>query len=294
MIKQGLLIQPRGLWWEKTHCYLPTPWMRCDPYGKPTIRIFYTGWDEQRVGRIGYVEVDAEDPTRIIDWPEEPLLDIGEPGMFDDSGVTASCVLAVRYSIYLYYIGWQRHWKKPYSLLTGLAVSKDGGRHFTRVSETPILERNSIAQTRSAPYVLYEMRYRMWGVAGSGWSQYGSKSVPNYHIAHLQSWDAIHWDSGSKILLPEDDEIGLGRPWIIFEDGRYKVYFSRRFPDSYLLGYAESEDGYRWVRGEDPLTISEEGWDSEMVCFGVPAGRWFLYNGNRHGVDGIGYALRTI
>jgi hypothetical protein len=80
------------------------------------------------------------------------------------------------------------------------------------------------------------------------------------------------------------------------EDGRYKMYFAARQSGKqhYRIGYAESPDGIQWTRGADPITVSETGWDSEMVCLASVVGNYLLYNGNGYGRDGFGYALREL
>lgn len=51
------------------------------------IRVYVAMCDASTVGRIGYVDVDARDPTKVLAVSARPVLDIGEPGCFDDNGV---------------------------------------------------------------------------------------------------------------------------------------------------------------------------------------------------------------
>ncbi len=63
------------------------------------------------------------------------------------------------------------------------------------------------------------------------------------------------------------------------------------------IGYAESNDGLDWSRHDDlaGITVSSEGWDSEMVCYpwvgDLGGSRRMLYNGNAYGRTGIGQAV---
>jgi hypothetical protein len=67
--------------------------------------------------------------------------------------------------------------------------------------------------------------------------------------------------------------------------------------ESYRIGYAESDDGVRWVRkdGEVGIDVSLDGWDSEMIeypfVFDHGGRRYMLYNGNSYGMTGIGLAV---
>ncbi|MBV9880629.1 MAG: hypothetical protein JO180_09035, partial [Gemmatirosa sp.] len=102
--KLGRVYAPSGdRAWARTHAHLPT----AVPMGDH-IRVYYAGLDDGRVGRIGFVDVDAADPTRIVDDPDTVSLDVGEAGLFDDTGVNPSYVVATGDVVRLYYIGWQR------------------------------------------------------------------------------------------------------------------------------------------------------------------------------------------
>jgi hypothetical protein len=67
--------------------------------------------------------------------------------------------------------------------------------------------------------------------------------------------------------------------------------------DAYRLGYAESADGLTWRRDDvrAGLTVSDSGWDAEMVEYAAViqhGGRELMfYNGNNYGYDGIGLAV---
>jgi hypothetical protein len=66
---------------------------------------------------------------------------------------------------------------------------------------------------------------------------------------------------------------------------------------AYRIGYAESADGLQWERkdGEAGLSVSAEGWDSEMIAypcvFDHRGRRYMMYNGNGYGRTGIGLAV---
>src|SRR5262245_38778895 len=99
--KLGLVYRPSGeLWWARRYATLPT----VEVVDERTLRVYFAALDEHRFGRIGFVELDARDPTRILDESTEPLLDLGEPGAFDDCGVNASCAIDVGGTTFLYYI----------------------------------------------------------------------------------------------------------------------------------------------------------------------------------------------
>jgi hypothetical protein len=74
-------------------------------------------------------------------------------------------------------------------------------------------------------------------------------------------------------------------------------YRAQKNIDTYRIGYAESNDGISWVRKDEEIGIdvSNEGWDSEMICypyiFDHNGKRYMLYNGNGYGKTGFGLAV---
>jgi hypothetical protein len=138
----------------------------------------------------------------------------------------------------------------------------------------------------------------MWYVSGNGWSLRGG--VPFYHVVvrTLASDDGLRWSGESSVCLePEGDEYAVGRPCVVRDADRYRMWYSvRSFTQPYRIGYAESPDGLSWTRRDDAAGIerSESGWDSEMICYpyvvDAAPHRYLFYNGNRHGSTGFGVA----
>src|SRR5262245_17546081 len=88
--KGGLIWGPEGdSAWGKTHAMVPTP-VKVSP---GEVRVYVGALDDSGVGRIGYIDLDEDDPRRVLRAAREPSLDIGEPGMFDDNGVLPSSVV---------------------------------------------------------------------------------------------------------------------------------------------------------------------------------------------------------
>lgn len=299
--KLGLVWGPDGtLPWARTHAMLPTPVLREDG----SIRVYVTNCDEHLIGRPGYVDVSADDPTRVLDSCTEPLFDIGEPGAFDENGVAILSVVPASASRwYMYYVGFELGTRIRYRLLTGLAVSEDGGVTFRRLRRTPVLERSeSELHFRCGNCVLREdQRYRMWYVAGSDWTEVNGKAMPVYVIKHLASDDGVAWGDAGRLCLDlsDPDEHGFGRPWVVRGRDGYEMYFSvrRRSLGAYRLAYATSPDGLSWTRDDAALglDVSKEGWDSQAIMYSAVvqtrAGTFLFYNGNNFGEQGFGVAV---
>jgi hypothetical protein len=300
--KLGLVYAARGeRAWQQTHAYCPTTIQLDDE----RIRVFCAFLDAERIGRAGWVDVDARDPRRVLDVSAEPALDIGQPGTFDDNGITPLSICAMPDgTLRLYYAGWQLGVRRRYFLFTGLAESRDGGMRFERVSGTPVLERSGDELfIRSSAHVRPGRNgWRMWYGAGSEWVD-GPDGIsrPRYEMRYLESSDGIRWGAvGQRCLSPaNDDEHGFTRPTMLEEpDGRLRMWYSlRTHSRRYRVGYAESNDGITWERrdNESGLDVSERGWDSEMVSLcsveRTPHGIYLFYNGNNYGETGFGVAV---
>lgn len=285
-----------------SHAFVPTPLLM--EGGR--IRIFVAFLDSSSMGRIGWIDVDASEPTRPLAISSTPALDIGEPGFFDDSGVTPVQVLRQGSEIWLYYNGWQRSSRAPYHIFSGLAVSRDDGISFQRVSRVPILDRTDEgAIVRSTPFVLppgprFE-RWRMWLSVGSdALMRTTGKWAPSYALGYLESDDGVIWPRSDEVVIAlEPGEFGLTRPVVEEHESGLSMLLSVRSEDKiYRIEEAFSRDGRHWQRqsAARPIDVSDEGWDSEMVAFpgivDTPQGRLMFYNGNGYGRAGFGAARK--
>lgn len=285
--------------WACSHAYLPTPIM----ISSQTIRIYCSFLDQEKIGRIGYIDVSAEDPTKVIGLSPVPVLDVGQPGAFDENGVNPTSIVRNGDELWLYYQGWKKSPLIPYMVQTGLAISTDNGESFVRKSVEPVLPTSDLEPfSRSAGFVLKSGNmWSSWYNSTVRWLTHEGRELPWYVVRHAQSADGISWEpTGTTCLAPYDDDVhGISRPYVVQTGAGYQMWFScRRKSNTYRLGYAESLDGKNWTIIHDrPLPdTSENGWDSQMICFGAPItnakGQLLLfYNGNRYGETGVGAAI---
>jgi hypothetical protein len=299
--KLGLVYGPDGaLDWAKSHAMIPTP-VRIS---QDVIRVFVTFCDAEGIGRPGYVDVSAENPLHVLGVSQQPLLDLGRPGTFDENGVLACSVVDAGDGVLrMYYVGFELGLRIRYRLLTGLATSTDGGRSFSRHAATPVLERSDAElYFRCGPYCLAGPRgFRLWYVAGSEWTNLNGKLMPVYDIRYAESEDGIRWPDHGEVQLPlsGSDEHGFGRPCVLERrGGGYQMFYSirRRSLSAYRLGYAESSDGRTWIRKDDKLDldVSPGQFDSDAIMYAAPIdidGRMYVfYNGNDFGRAGFAVA----
>lgn len=254
------------------------------------------------------IDVEAGNPMNIIQVYKEPLMLPGRDGTFDDNGITMTSIVSVNDDKYLYYCGWNRRVSVPYALSIGVAIAKNNSTVFKKMYEGPIMDRsiyNPIAV--SAPMVIIdEGIFKMWYITFTEWKIYNGRKEPIFVIKYATSNNGIDWETSSKICIDSSyDGESFARPWVLKDEGIYKMWFSPRGPigyrekegQHYVLDYAESFDGENWERKPNKFNLktSESGWDSEMLAYASVIndnGKYhMIYNGNYFGKTGFGYAV---
>jgi hypothetical protein len=297
--KLGLIWGPDGSRaWARHSALQPTPIVLDD-----RIRVFVGVRDGEGVGRAAFVDVDAEDPTRVLRVSDQPVLDIGVPGTFDDNGVIPCAVVARGSQLYLFYAGYQLGHKVKFLAFGGLAISDDGGESFHRYSEVPVFERTADDLYFKAPHCVMfdEGIWRMWYSAGSGFIiDDNGVNKPKYDTWYVESEDGIHPDGPGRIAMPLDEAAGEyrnGRATVLRTGDLYRMFFLWATTSSRLhLGYAESADAIHWTRDDAKLGLgtSASGFDSNDIAYPNAIecrGKYYLfYNGNDYGKAGFGCA----
>ena len=293
--KLGLFIEPqRDKWWSLTHAMIPTP----EELGDGIYRIYYSGRNNNNQSHISWVDVDLNKPYQVIKYSDGPVLAPGALGCFDDNGVTPSCVINLgNGEKALYFIGWNPGSTVRMHLFGGLAISTDNGKTFSRFSRAPIIERCSTdPYLNTAPWVVkIEDGFHMYYVSGHEWK---NKDLPRYNIKMAHSKDGKNWERDGHVCIDfkDDSENALARPYVIFEDKLWKMWFAYK-SQKYRIGYAESIDGIDWIRRDElaGIDVGNTGFDDDMIEYAAVVRyndqHFMFYNGNNYGVDGIGLAV---
>ena len=298
--KRGLIYCPDGsVDWINNSVLTPQPFL----LEEETIRVYCSFRDKSGVGRIGYIDVEAKNPSKIIKISKEPVLDIGQDGCFDDNGVILGDVLKVKNKIYMFYVAFQHVQKAKFYAFSGLAISDNNGEIFQRVQKTPIMDRTDEGIFgRCIHSVIYDEKrnlFRIWYSVIFDWTYINNIPYPTYDIKYIESKDGINIGrEGLQCLKCSSDEYRIGRPKVrILQDNKYEMrYTSDTLSKEYKAGYAESFDGIHWKRKDyfSKLEKSESGFDSEMACYPVVLETkyktYMFYDGNGMGKSGFGYA----
>jgi len=298
--KQDTAFEPNGEpEWMQSHAALPVAHrISGDQY-----RVYFASRNQDNKSQIGYVRIDITDPTTVLAVSEEPVVELGDRGTFDDSGVFPSAVVEVDGRIYLYYVGWMQGQTVPFYGMIGLAISEDGGETFHKHSRAPLVPRSPVD-----PYMTLSMDvhrtaagWRMWYTSTTDCiiTESGD-TVPNYHIKYAESSDGIEWERDGTVCIDyaSPAETRIARPRVCcWGDTYYMWYCYADANEGYEIGVAESPDGIEWERtdGRAGIEPSETGWDSEMLAYPYVVDHeddtYLFYSGNGYGERGFGVAV---
>lgn len=297
--KHGLVWEPdHTKWWSVSHATCPTP-LQLD---NGLWRVYVQSRDKNNVGRIGYFDLDPDNPLRVVGQSESPVIEIGSDGTFDDSGVFQTSIIRHGEQTFLYYVGFELGLKSRYRLLTGLAIGDRNGTNFKKYKATPILERTETEVLfRCGPWVIHDQdKFKMWYIAGSHWDTIDKKQMPVYNMRYMESDDGITWPDTGKIIMDinHQHEHGLGRPAVYKKNNQYYMHYSirKRNPANYTVAFATSTDGITWDKNDamDNFGQAEFEWESISTCFAAEINShkktWLLYNGNDFGRSGVAIA----
>lgn len=285
-----------------SYAQLPTPWK----IDENTFRFYFSSRDSLGQSRPFYLDYSMQE-QKVLQVNETPILELGSPGCFDDTGIMPSSIIEKDGKLYLYYIGWNQRKNISYQLAIGLAISDDGGKTFSKYSTGPILDRNIYDPIFcAAPCVHYDgSEFVMWYISCTGWPNVNSKLEPVYLVKRATSIDGITWQTSPEDCIPyKFDGEAIGRPWVTYFSGQYHMLYSSRGSQAYRqdngehysIGYASSFDGITWARKDEQLNFkgSELPWDGEMqeytAVFEYENELYIAYNGNTFGKTGFGIA----
>ncbi len=276
------------------------------------VRVYFSTRIVDETGKflshVQYVDYDPEF-KEIIDYSEHEIIPLGNLGTFDEHGIFPLSPMRVGAKIYGYTNGISRRTSVDVESGAGFAVSTDDGKTFQKPGNGPLLSASLYEPFLVGdPFVrVFNDKFHMFYLYGKKWSEatkdHASERV--YKIGHAISDDGMNWDRTGGIIPDKVDENECqALPTVIEIDGRYHMYFCYRHMagfrtekgKGYQIGYAYSDDLVHWTRDDENagISLSEEGWDSEMMCypniFEVNNTVYLLYNGNNFGKNGFGIA----
>lgn len=262
----------------------------------------------QYVSYSAFVDLDRTDLFKILRVSQQPILELGGLGEFDEFGTYPVSVIRNGDEIRAYYAGWTRCESVPFNVAIGCAISNNGGETFEKMGSGPVL-----SYSPDEPFVLsgpkirrFNNLWHLWYIAGRKWKMVDSRAEPVYKIRMATSQDGINWTKLNKDLIKsriEEDE-AQASPDVFYANGRYHMFFCYRYSshfrsrkNGYRIGYASSTDSVDWERDDTKvgIDVSEVGWDAEMISyphvFELDGKTYMAYLGDQVGKYGFGLAL---
>ena len=201
-------------------------------------------------------------------------------------------------------MGWKPRSTTRFSLVAGLAISRDG-KKFKRYSDSPILfnNNNEPISILTAPWVIEENGlFRMWYVSGIKWIH---SDLPKYNIKYAESNDGFNWKQTGKVALDNHNEFtALARPCVLKIKDKYYMWYSAKTPDTqYQIFCANSNNGVDWDYSSNNISGLQrsyhlDAWDSQMIEYAhvskINNKLFMLFNGNEYGKSGMGLAIAEL
>lgn len=266
-------------------------------------RVFYSGRDSINRSSVGAVDIDFSN-YKVINDHYFPFFEHGPIGSFFADGVSIGNVYKASGVRYMLFMGWQNsdksHWRGDIGrlvLTSNFTLELESLQPFMGCDATDPI-------SLSYPWVHGNSStgFNMWYGSTLSWDVGNGEMLHVIH--HASSKDGHDWQR-SGLAIPY--KLGLAqafsRPTVVQNENLgLEMWFSCRsgLGEDYRIGYASSENGINWKLdlSNAGITISDSGWDSEMIeypfVFDHDGSRYMLYNGNSYGKTGIGLAVLDV
>jgi hypothetical protein len=246
-IKKGLLFCPDGksTWNQKGYAHV----VCADTSYEDKLRLYYSARDKQGRCQASFIDLDSTNLSNILYVHPDPILDLGEPGTFDDCGIMPTWFMQNGAEKWLYYIGWTVRNTIPYHNALGLASSRDG-IHFTKKFTGPIISTTATEPffNGSACFLFDEGKYKVWYLNCTHWIEDAEVMEPCYHIKYAESTDGINWnrlDEQVGIDVSENpvdwDYSMIEYPLVINHKGEKIMFYNGNHFGQTGVGYAVME-----------------------------------------------------
>ena len=309
--KLGRIFVPRGQrWWCHEFAQAPATLLFDD-----FVRVYFSSRppkdaDGNYVSYTGYADFSRANPTKLIRVSEQPIMELGGLGQFDQYGTYPVSVIRDGGNTRCYYAGWNRG-SARFDTAIGVAIGDSKGETFDKFSGGgPVL-----GASLYEPFVLSGPKIRkfnnlwwMFYIAGREWRMIDGRAEPIYKIRSAESTDGLRWARHSTdLILSREDEVQSGPDVHLGADGLYHMFFCFRKVGHHpgragglRIGYAWSDDLRRWNRDDAQAGIDLDpdpnAWDGGHIryphWFEMDGEEYLIYNGNEFGKYGFGLARR--
>jgi hypothetical protein len=285
-----LIVEPDSeIEWMSTSAGAAAAMMNSDE-----IQVYMTGRDLKGRSNVGLIRLSKES-CEVIEIKGTPELSLGEPGSFDQNGISYPCLLELENRTYLYYTGWIEGVQVRWYNGVGLAIRTNGGA-FTKSSRSPIFHRtnedfigfgSTYVFTKDSQFIAIATRFESWDETGKN---------HHYNLKAGTSKDGINFEWEESPIFPfKEGEFAIAKPCVLRVNKIFLMWYSYR-GSAYKIGLAASRDGLRWTRFDNLFAMkkNENTWCNEMQCYPyvIEVEERFImfFNGNGYGRTGLGFS----
>ena len=300
--KLGLIFNPTNRFdWMVSHATTPVP----IHLSGDVFRVFFSTRNHNNQNQTAYVDIDLTNPQNILKVSRRPAFELGQLGAFDCDGVYMTSIVEHEGKLFGYYGGWNAGKKGLFYSKIGLAVSHDKGESFQRISHAPILNIDQVDPLSTmAPFVIYEKNiWKMWYASAIRFFYEKDKLKSEYTIKYAYSNNGFDWKKSNIISLElGENDSNIARACIYKKKDLFVAWYPvvAKPSGQYRIGYAESDDGIRFVRKDNLAGISKSSkeFDNKAITYPYVIQKMnkllMFYNGNNFGEKGFGLAVSKI
>ena len=292
-VSRGLILKPsKDIWWMYSHVGASC----AEVIDKNKIKLYISGRASDNKSRIGCAYIEIGKKIRVIKIDKNPILDLPKkPGFFDTDGILYPYIINFKRKTFLYYCGWMNHKTFTYNCNIGVAIKKNN--QYKKYSNYPIIPLDEIDPIGTGSMAIYKVNknlLRMYYVSFLPWEDNNGSYEPRYYIKIAESVDGIKWKKLNKTALGlQKNEIAVAKPSVYLDNKNINLFFCAR-GQYYKIYQATSKNGINFLRNKNALLLPSGNWDSQSqtypYVFKVNNRLIMLYNGNKYGKTGLGFA----
>lgn len=279
-----------------THASNPVPVL----ISGDTYRIFFNARDFANRSSVGAIDFNLAD-LEVLTVYDKPFITYGEKETFFSEGISLGNFFKFKNKKFLSFMGWKTYDDKSWRGEIGILTLKNDFS-VDKIYDEPIIkiDKKFDPISMSYPWMMEVSHEHLFAWYGStiGYDKKNHEMIHKIHGAYSEN--VMTWKKLGKVTIDSHKLYQMySRPCVVMDEtGKYELWFSAKSgpTNSYRIEYAKSSDAKNWKLSNTPidLTVSEKGWDSEMIeypyVFWHKEKKYLLYNGNDYGKTGFGIA----
>jgi len=204
--------------------------------------------------------LDVQDWTRDS---EGPVVQLGQPGEFDDTHIFAPLVMLEDDSYTMWYCG-SRGTVEDRVFRLGYATSSDGV-HFVKSPESAVYEFGgkrsvltpTLLRNPDGTVLREEGKLRMWFTAADLTDTGGAHTLHETFSVDGRSWSD-----------PSDAQLNnCYAPTVIKEGNTYRMWYTDVSSEPWVIKHAFSHDGRSWRVLEKPVLVIDQEWEKDRLFY---------------------------